>query len=141
MSMDLSVPETWRVRGPLYRLEAARCEDCGRVHYPPMPACPYCGSRRLVRVKLPSRGILESYTVVYSVPEGARHKAPVVLGLVRLGSVRIVAELTDVAPAELEGVREVEAVLRRVRDDREAGIIRYALKFRPALKPARSSEG
>ncbi|MEB3851646.1 MAG: OB-fold domain-containing protein, partial [Desulfurococcales archaeon] len=116
--MDLSVAETWRVRGQLYRLEAARCEECGRIHYPPMPACPYCGSRRLSRVRLPERGQLESYTIVYSVPEGAREKSPVVLGLVRLGDVRVVAELTDVSPEEVDSVEEVEAVLRRVRSDR-----------------------
>ncbi len=140
MSMELSVAETWRVRGPLYRLEAARCEDCGRIHYPPMPVCPYCGSRKLAKVTLPTKGRLESYTIIYSVPEGARHKAPIVLGLIRLGEVRVVAELTDVLPGELDGVEEVEAVLRRVRDDREAGIIRYAVKFRPVLRPG-SAEG
>nr|MEB3851662.1 transcriptional regulator [Desulfurococcales archaeon] len=66
-------------------------------------------------------------------PEGAREKSPVVLGLVRLGDVRVVAELTDVSPEEVDSVEEVEAVLRRVRSDREAGIIRYAIKFRPVL--------
>jgi uncharacterized OB-fold protein len=132
--MDLSVAETWRVRGPLYRLEAARCKACGRIHYPPMPACPYCGSRDLERVRLPERGVLESYTVLYAVPEGARHKAPVVLGLVSLGATRVVAEITDVDPSELKTGIEVEAVLRRIRADREAGIIRYGVMFRPALK-------
>ncbi len=134
MSMDLSVPETWRVKGPLYRLEAARCKTCGRIHYPPMPACPYCGSRDLERVTLPSEGVLESYSVVYAVPEGSRHKAPVLLGLVRLGRVRVVAEITDADPSELRTGMEVEAVLRRIRSDREAGIIRYGVMFRPKLK-------
>ncbi len=134
MSMDLSVPETWRVRGPLYRLEAARCRACGRIHYPPLPACPYCGSRDLERVRLPERGILESFTILYSVPEGSRHKAPIVLGLVRLGAARVVAEITDVDPGDLKTGMEVEAVLRRIRSDREAGIIRYGIAFRPLLR-------
>jgi len=134
MSMEFSVPSYWRMKGPLYRLEAARCRSCGKAHYPPMAACPHCGSRDIEPVRLPWRGILESYTVVYSVPEGARSKSPILVGLIRLGDVRIVAELTDASPTELEEGIEVEAVLRRVSEDREAGIIRYAVKFRPVLR-------
>jgi len=141
LSMDLSIAETWRVRGPLYRLEAARCKTCGRIHYPPMPACPYCGSRELERVRLPERGVLESYTILYAVPEGARHKAPVLLGLVRLGATRVITELTDADPSELKTGMEVEAVLRRIRVDREAGIIRYGIMFRPVLKSGGDDEG
>ena len=139
--MDLSIPRHWRRKGPLYRLEAARCAACGRVHYPPAAACPYCGSRRLERVELPREGVLESYTLVYSVPEGARREAPVPVGLVNLGGVRVLAELTDVDPDSLRPGIRVEAVLRRVRDDREAGIIYYALKFRPVLEPGEAGVG
>ncbi|WP_460126256.1 Zn-ribbon domain-containing OB-fold protein [Stetteria hydrogenophila] len=135
--MRLSVPRHWRVKGPLYRLEAARCKGCGRIHYPPAAACPYCGSTSLERVRLSSRGVLESYTVVYSVPEGARHASPVVVGLVNLGGVRVVAELTDVEPGEVSTGMSVEAVLRKVREDGEAGFIYYAVKFRPALEAGR----
>ncbi len=134
MSMDLSVPRHWRVRPQVYRLEAARCEDCGRIHYPPAAACPYCGSRRLTRVTLPRVGVLESFTVVYSVPEGARASSPIALGLVNLGGVRVVAELTDVDPHELRTGLKVEAVLRKLREDREAGLIYYGVKFRPSMR-------
>lgn len=134
MTMEFSVPAYWRVKSHLYKLEAARCKSCGKTHYPPMAACPHCGSRDLEKIRLPERGVLESYTIVYSIPEGARSRAPVIVGLVRLGDVRVIAELTDVSPNELREGVEVEAVLRRISEDREAGIIRYAVKFRPVLR-------
>ncbi|MFP3080380.1 MAG: Zn-ribbon domain-containing OB-fold protein [Acidilobus sp.] len=134
MSMDLSISRHWRLRSPLYRLEGARCKACGRVHFPPKKACPYCGSRELEPVELPKRGRLISYTIVYAVPEGAREYSPVYVGLVDLGVTKVVAELTDVTDtSKLKRGLEVEAVLRRTRVDGEAGLIYYALKFRPSM--------
>ena len=125
----------WRKRIPRYRLVGARCQECGRIHYPPRPACPYCGSRRLEETLLPRKGVLESYTVVYSVPGDSRLHAPVLVGMVRLeNGVRVVAELTDADPENLKPGTPVEAVVRRIREDGETGIIAYGVKFRPALR-------
>ncbi|MGC9071883.1 MAG: Zn-ribbon domain-containing OB-fold protein [Acidilobus sp.] len=134
MSMDLSIPKFWRLKYSIYKFQAAKCRSCGRVHYPPKKACPYCGSRDLEPVQLPKRGKLLSHTVVYAIPEGSRQYSPIYVGLVDLGPTKVVTELTDVAdPSQLKKGMEVEAVLRRTRVDREAGLIYYALKFRPAM--------
>jgi len=127
----------WRKRIPRYRLVGAKCLDCGRVHYPPRASCPYCGSRRLEEVRLPRTGVLESVSVVYSVPGDSRFNAPILVGLVRLDNgVRVVAELTDAGPGEVSPGDRVEAVLRRVAEDGETGVIAYAVKFRPLLRGA-----
>ncbi|MCE4619128.1 MAG: Zn-ribbon domain-containing OB-fold protein [Desulfurococcales archaeon] len=124
----------WRTRIPRYRLIGAQCKSCGRAHYPPRKACPYCGSTELEQVMLPRRGILESYTVVQSIPGDTRFQAPIIVGLVRLeNGVRLVAELTDVQPEELKLGLEVEATMRRIREDGDNGTIMYGLKFRPIL--------
>lgn len=134
MSMDLSVPRYWRMKLSLYRLQGAKCKACGRVHFPPRQACPYCGSRDLEPIDLPKRGKLISYTTVYAVPEGAKEYSPIYVGLIDLGVTKVVAELTDITdPSKLKKGLEVEAVLRRTRVDREAGLIYYALKFRPSM--------
>ncbi len=130
---DLSVPSFWRRRISLYRLEAGRCKKCGRIHYPPSAACPYCGSRDIERVRLESEGTLESYTILYSVPEKSRHRAPVILGVINIDGVKIVSELTDADPDDLRVGMKVEAVLRRMDEGGNTGIIRYALKFRPSM--------
>ena len=128
------LPVWWRKRIPRYRFVGALCKDCGRIHYPPRNACPYCGSRNLEIVPLPRRGVLESYSLVYSVPGDNRLNAPLPIGLIKLeNGVRVVAELTDVVPEKLEKGIEVEAVIRRIGEDGETGTILYGVKFRPAL--------
>jgi len=137
----LTLPGWWRSRISRYRLVGARCKDCGRTHYPPRPACPYCGSRSLEPVELPRDGVLESYTIIYSSPGDHRLDSPVILGLVNLGPTRVIAELTDVTPEELRTGMPVEAVIRRVDEQGETGIIAYAVKFRPKLGVSHGAGG
>ncbi len=131
--MVKSLPVWWRRRLPRYRLTAARCKECGRIHYPPRNSCPYCGSKNLETVNLPRTGVLESYSVIYSVPGDHRLNAPVILGMVNIKGVRIIAELTDVTPDELKTGMKVEAVVRKIGEIGDSGIITYGVKFRPVL--------
>jgi len=124
--------EAWRTRLQRYRLLGARCRSCGRLHYPPLKSCPYCGSRDLEEAQLPRQGRLLSYTAVYSVEEGSREESPVYVGLVDLGVARVVAELTDVSdPSQLRPGAAVEAVFRRIGEEGDEGVVVYGVKFRP----------
>ncbi len=128
------LPIWWRKRIPRYRFIGAVCKECGRIHYPPRNTCPYCGSTKLEKVPLPRRGVLESYTVVYSVPGDNRLYSPILVGLIKLeNGVRIVSELTDALPGELKTGMEVEATIRRISEDGDTGTILYGVKFRPVL--------
>ncbi len=129
----MTMQKHWRNRKSLYRLEGAQCLDCGRVFYPPAPRCIYCGSGRVERRQLSRRGTLLSYSIVYSVSDEGRKEAPVIVGLVDLGDARVIAEVTDADPGEVQAGMQVEAVLRRLGVDGESGVIYYGLKFRPAL--------
>jgi len=123
----------WRRRIPRYRFLGAQCKSCGRIHYPPRAACPYCGSTELETVELPRTGVLESYSVIYSVPGDTRLEAPILLGLVKLDNgVRVIAELTDLDPETASTGIRVEAVVKKIHEDGDTGIIAYAIKFRPA---------
>ncbi|AFZ70263.1 putative nucleic-acid-binding protein containing a Zn-ribbon [Caldisphaera lagunensis DSM 15908] len=134
MSMDLSISRFWRKKEILYKLNGAKCKSCGKVHYPPKNACPYCGSRELEYIELPRKGKLISYTTIYAIPDGARPQSPIYFGLIDLGIAKITAELTDIIdPSILKKDMEVEATLRKTQEDRDAGLIYYVLKFRPSL--------
>jgi len=130
--MRISPARIWRERGARYRIEGIRCRDCNAVMYPPKAACPLCGSRNIERIELSKRGKLITWTVEYVVPEGYRACAPLIVGLIELESgARILAPLTDVEPDELRPGMEVEAVLRKVVEDGDTGLIVYAIKFVP----------
>lgn len=130
---DLSVPAFWRRKASYYRFVVARCKRCGKLHYPSGAACPFCGSREVELIELKGRGTLESYSVIYSTPGESRGRAPIVIGVINMNGLRIVSELTDVFPDELRVGIEVEPVLRKMDEDSNKGIIRYAIKFRPVL--------
>ncbi|NPA05615.1 MAG: Zn-ribbon domain-containing OB-fold protein [Crenarchaeota archaeon] len=130
----LSPAKLWRRRLQHYRLEAARCRDCGKTIYPPRPRCPYCGSRNLEKLSLlGKKGKLVTYTVEYTVPAGFREQAPLVIGIAEIEGARILASMTDVDPEELRTGMCVEPVLRRIRSTDPYGVIAYAVKLRPCL--------
>lgn len=131
ISLEWSPARIWRSRVHRYRLIAARCTTCGRAHYPPLNACPYCGSKSLDNVELPRVGRILSYSIVYTVPSESKDKSPVILGLVDLGVVRLITEIVDVKPEDLKIGDPVEAVFRRISVDGSTGLIVYGIKFRP----------
>ena len=129
----MTVPIVWRFKEGRQRLVGGRCDSCGRAFYPATHGCPYCGSRRVKRVSLPREGRIVSYSIIYSATDDAKFEAPVVLALVDLGVARVIAEITDVDPSDVSEGMKVEAILRKVREEGESGVIVYALKFRPSL--------
>lgn len=130
--MIMSPARVWRERGARLRLEGSMCKRCGKIFYPPKPSCPYCGYRETQSVELPKKGRVVSWAIEYTVPEGYRAEAPLILALVELeNGVRILSLLTDVEPDKIYEGMEVEAVLRRLWVEGDEGLIVYGLKFVP----------
>jgi len=77
---------------------------------------------------------LLTFTVVRNPPRGFEKMAPFVLGIIELedGS-RLMTQITDVMPGEVTIGMPLEAVLRKVSEDGDSGIIEYAIKFRPTF--------
>jgi uncharacterized OB-fold protein len=135
--MRFSVPRYWREREARYRLKATRCKDCGRVNYPPSQVCRYCGSRNVETIYLDrEKAKLLSWTIIYTAPYGFEERRPLIIGLVKTleSKARILAPITDVLPEELKKDMILEPVLRRVNEDREAGLIHYGIAYRPVIK-------
>lgn len=127
-----SVPRAWRERLKRYRLVGGKCPACGSLVYPHRLVCPYCGHEGLEEVELSRRGKVISYTVIRHPPSEFKGLEPYVIAVVELeGGARVLAQLTDVEPGEVEVGMEVEAVLRRYREQGPDGVIEYGLKFRP----------
>ncbi len=136
--MRFSIARYWRERHSLYRLNATRCLKCKRVNYPPSRICRYCGSRETEEIEVFEPGKVVTWTVIHSSPEGYEEYRPLIIAIVELlgSGVKLLTRLTDIDPEDIREGMLVEPVLRRTSEDGEAGIIRYALLFRPMIKGA-----
>jgi len=84
------------------RLVAQRCAACGRFRHPPRPMCPACRSLVVEVVDLSGRGDVYSYAVLHH-PPNPLFEYPVVIVLVDLEEgIRLLSNLTGVAPDAIE---------------------------------------
>jgi len=136
--MGFSPSREWREIAARYRLEASRCESCGRIYYPPRGLCSVCRRKSIGAMKtvnLPRRGKIVTYSVIHTAPLKAfEGRTPYVVAIVDLGGVKIQTLLTDCEPEDIKIGDEVEAVFRRIKEDGERGVIHYGTSFRPVRK-------
>jgi uncharacterized OB-fold protein len=125
-----SPAKAWREFGQRYRLEAARCNDCGKLLYPPRLVCPACKSRSFSPATLPRDGKVVTYTVVRVPPAGFTEETPLPVALVELDNgVRLMVQIGDVADVDdLTIGMPVRLEFRRVQADGQAGVIFYGHK-------------
>ncbi len=123
----------WREFPQRYRLEAAQCDGCQKVLYPPRTNCPKCGGGQFSMVNLPRNGKIVTYTVVRVPPAGFTEQTPLPIALVELeNGVRLMVQIGDVEnPDSLEIGQRVRLEFRRVSSDGEAGVILYGHKAVP----------
>ena len=130
----LSPPSVWRLKPFVYRLEGLRCDSCGHFHPLNHFVCRKCGSKKLVRDRLPERGRLVHFTVVTQAQHGFEHVTPFIVGLVQMDDgTYLVGQMTDCDPENLTPGTVVEAVVRRLRADGDSRLIAYGIKFRPVI--------
>ncbi len=127
-----------------YRLTASRCTACNRLAFPPRLVCLDCGGTDLAQEVLSGKGEVYARTVIArgSSPTEFQEQqdlvGPYAVALVQLQEgPRILAQLTDVDPADVEIGMPVVALLRRIY--RQEGVVRYGYKFRPKLGRAASN--
>jgi scaffold protein (connect acetoacetyl-CoA thiolase and HMG-CoA synthase) len=116
-----------------YRLEAARCNDCGTVSFPQRLVCPSCGSREFTAFALRPEGKVVTWTVIHVGPSSHKHEVPYVVAVVDLADgVRTTCQVVDVDPAAVTAGMPVRLEFRRIQEDGEAGVIAYGHKAVPA---------
>ncbi len=114
-----------------YRLEAAKCAGCGKIHFPPRAVCADCGGREFTVEVLPSRGKVLTYTVVEIPPAEFEDQKPYVNAIVELtNGVRLTCMVAEAPPDEVRVGTEVEMIFRRLRAGREWEVLQYGYKAR-----------
>ena len=128
----MSVPSYWREMPQRYRLQAAKCNKCGKVYFPPRLVCAQCGSREFDSIDLKDEGTVETFTVIRVAPSQFAMQVPYALGIVRMeDEVRLLTQITDCEPEEIEIGMPVKIEFRKISEDGEAGIIHYGYKCVP----------
>ena len=122
----------WREIPQRYRYEAARCERCGKVFFPPRNICSGCRCRRFEKTTLPQEGTLETFTIIRVAPSGFADEVPYAVGIVKLtGDVKVTAQIVDCEVDALAIGDPVRLEFRRLQQDGASGILCYGYKFVP----------
>ncbi len=132
----MEIPRHWRLKKQRYGLVGEVCPHCEAKIFPPRDVCPSCGGEARELYTFSGRGEVYSFTTIYEAPSGFEQQVPYTVALIKLEEGPLVtAQLTDVAPQEVQIGMPVEMVTRKLRNDGdERGLILYGYKFRPRLQ-------
>lgn len=93
------------------KLLIQRCADCGELRHPPGPTCPHCHSFEWDTLEASGRGTVYSYVVAHH-PQTPMFEYPLPVVLVELEEgVRLVSNILDCGPDEIEIGMAVEVEL------------------------------
>lgn len=122
----------WREKAQRYRYEAAQCEACGTIHFPPRLVCSRCRGLAFKTTTLAREGTIETFTVIRVAPAGFAAEVPYAVGIVTLDDgVKITAQVVDADLESLAIGQRVRLEFRRLQQDGESGILCYGYKCVP----------
>ncbi|MBS1261537.1 MAG: hypothetical protein MAG453_00862 [Calditrichaeota bacterium] len=122
----------WREQPQRYRMIANRDRETGRVYFPPRLAAPGNLEAEFEEVQLSGRGTVATFTVIRVAPTPYADLAPYALALVETEEgAKLMCQITDVDPEQVEIGMPVEFEFRRLFDDNEASVIYYGYKAVP----------
>ena len=102
----------WWEAAAEHRLVVQRCTACGHTRLPPAPVCSECRSADSDWKEVPGRGEVYTYTTVHR-PIAVGQELPFIIAVIALtdsGGLRMISNLVDVKPGELEIGAAVEVV-------------------------------
>jgi uncharacterized OB-fold protein len=115
-----------------YRLEAAKCNSCGYISFPPRQVCPECGSREFSEVKLADEGEVLTYTIIRTPPENFTDEAPYPIAIVELtDGARLLCQIADCKVEDVKIGMKVKLEFRKIQEEGEAGLLFYGYKAVP----------
>ncbi|MBE0434037.1 Zn-ribbon domain-containing OB-fold protein [candidate division WOR-3 bacterium] len=111
-----------------YRLEAAKCSGCGRMHFPPRTVCG-CGAREFQTERMSDFGKILTFTTIRVAPRDFETQVPYSVAIVESDNgVRVTTQVVDCQPEDLQIGRKVKFVFRKLYTEGKTGIICYGYK-------------
>ncbi len=128
----MNVPKHWRESPQRYRMEAAKCKQCGNISFPGRLICTECGHTEYETITLSGKGKLETFTIIRTAPSGFTDFAPYAVGLVNMDEgVKVLGQITDCDPETLKIGDRLYSKFRRMNEEGKTGMIMYSYKFVP----------
>jgi len=134
----MSVPRYWREIPIRYRLIGSRCKICKTTYYPPRTVCPKCKEARhgggpvMQMEQFSGNGYVRSFTTIHVGPQDFKDQTPYTMAIIKMDEgPRITGQVIDCDKEDIKIGMRVKAVLRRIRQEGETGVIYYGYKFRP----------
>ena len=125
-------PRYWREKPNRFRLEAGRCNGCGKVVFPKRKICPACRGREFEELTLERRAKVITKTVINVSPDEFMMEAPYVMAVVESPEgARFTAQIVDCKSADVKPGTEVELEFRLIRKEGHSGILCYGHKGVP----------
>ena len=124
--------KSWRAYPQTYRLEAARCQKCGKTFFPPRLVCNKCNGREFEHFNMKRTGKVVTHTVIRTPSDEFSGEAPFAVAIVQMDDgPRLTTQVADVSFEELKIGLPVKLEFRRQYSEGEAGIIHYGHKAVP----------
>lgn len=122
----------WRTYPQMYRLEAGRCTNCGKVFFPPRLVCSKCHGRSFETLALQRTGKVVTHTVIRTPSDDFAGEAPFAVGIIETeDGARLTTQIVDVPFEEIKVGMPVKLEFRRLAAEGEAGAIHYGHKAVP----------
>lgn len=122
----------WREYPQRYRMEAAKCTNCGKIFFPPRLICNECKNREFESIKLSDEGKLKTYTVIRVAPTNFVDEVPYAVGIVELkDGVSTMMQITDCDPEDISIGMPLKIEFRKVQQEGDSGILMYGYKAVP----------
>lgn len=124
-----SVAQPWRMQASRYRLAGSECVICKNVDFPPRRICSKCGGHDLVEQVMSGEGVIETFTIIHTAPEGFEGTTPYAIGLIRLKEGPLITAQIVGDAENIEIGKDAKAVFRKLYEHGKGGLIHYGFKF------------
>ncbi len=92
---------------------AAKCRNCGVLHFPPVADCPKCLASEMDWVELSGEGVIETFTYVAVRSAAFQQNPPYIVAIGRLKEgVKVLAWLKGLSPEEVKVGLKVRLVAK-----------------------------
>ena len=112
-----------------YRLEASKCNGCGKINFPPRLVCPKCGKREFETIRLSDEGKILTYTIIRVGSDIFSRETPYAVAIIETTEgAKLMAMIADTALDEVSIGKKVKMVFRKIQDEGVSGLHCYGYK-------------